>query len=164
MATIDEIREKIAEAVAKNDEAKAIAEGTGQAVETAASAAAKAQDYRDEMFAMTLPKVVSIQSGSTVEMKHGVIYFAEQSGALDLTGLTVAENATVYIQITSDGSAISFPASWVWGIDAFDSTLDPPTSPTALFDGTTWVSGTTYLVSVHSDENGVIATVSYARK
>lgn len=155
MATLDEIKAKI-------EYADRIYKGTADAMETATSAAARAELYKNEAKALVMPTIIQLSSGSTEDLKHNRIYALNVTSNINLQGLTVEDNATAYIEITFTSGSISFPTSWVWGIDVFDSTLDPPTSPTSIVG--TFEAGKTYLVSVHADKLGIIATISYDRK
>lgn len=91
-------------------------------------------------------------------LKHGHIYALTVTDATDLSALTLADDATAELWLTYSAGAVTWPSSWVWGTDTFDS-ASPESAPD-------FVSGEFYCVVVrHYAVRGiVIATLSHTVK
>lgn len=108
-------------------------------------------------------QLLPLPSDSAAELQDGRVY--EPTGGLtdwDLSGVTVAPNATAEIRFTlppdvAEGQpwGVTFPAAWLWSDgDTWDATLDPPVA-VGNFE-----PGMRYCIVVRNDNGTVIARVA----
>lgn len=104
------------------------------------------------------PAKSTLSSGSSEQLVHGRVYTLTVAEDTDLSALTVADDATAEIWVTYSAGAVTWPGTWVWGTDVFDSA--------ASEDEPVFAAGEMYCVVVrHYAARGVtIATLSHIVK
>ena len=91
-------------------------------------------------------------------LANGKVYTLTVTEATDLSALTVEDDATAEIWLSYSAGSVTWPATWVWGTDTFNS-ADPDASPD-------FTAGEFYCIVVrHYSARGiVIATLSHTVK